>query len=559
MSLIRRIREAVLLGSLLAAPFSPADEPKEPTPVVETENNTLKDILDDPQSFKFDVYSIDDALGLNLKLERENGDIIREVSLDSRIHDTGINFDEITFKLVKLTDNYFFGAKGGLYAPTELLEGAIFSKLQFGTRPSKHDFNYLVGFMFLRAPNISYQNSLESNIICLNAALNYSPMISFKNFLLKFNVDSNISLFWQPFFSDGLEAVPQESRRIIFKKGVGDPAILAFSHWKTDFDIIFETQHVNAGLINDVDLASTIIHNHRLFTKVKYKMLNVDYSFGARFFHNFYTDVTERGQALWNYGGRTDLISLVNLNVDLPWDLSLKGYLEFNHSNNDLNRYLATLTKNLGKWDFELYSMYDNYRDTFSVGIMVSFGFEKKEKLDPEDYDRWYYPTEGIKPSTVGFLGGFADEPLHAVYGPTLEDAIKKIHNYNDLSMFVRHFKYERVDYGFESPEEVYAKGGSNCEGVNGSLIPYVLKRSLGLKSGYAPLIEPGFYHVIGWAMNERGTYDLWDYGTCYETGETDLKRAIEKTFPGAIITRDGAMPVVEKVRKLLEERLYDK
>ncbi len=527
--------------------------------------------VDNPnKKVKAGVYGTNESIGLNFKLEDKVNNLLYTIKLDEYLTKSSFNLKENSLKLVYLTKNHFIALKTGINGKTGLLKDSLFTKLQFGTRQKQHKLNYHAGFIYLRAPNIIYFNkdfplnrANTPNILGLNAEIDYHPIINTHIGNLSFNINSLISLFYQPYSKIELFNTDTETSRnfLIRTKGLGEPAVFAFSHWKTLFDIILNTKYLNIGLNNNVDIASTIIHDHNLLLEYDYKsLIRLQYKFGARFFHNIYTDTSKDSiikQTFWNYGNRIDLISTMDAILALPYGFRVKGYTELNHSNANLNRYVVSLTKIFKGWNIEAYGMYDGLRQFFSVGVNLNINLDNNDYINPDEYDNWHYPiTDNLYPDITTSMHD--PKLLHTIYGNTIDEAVKKIHTYQDLSRFLSFFAYRDVKYGFESVEKVYATGSSNCEGLNGSLIPYILKNTFGLEAGYAPVIQPGFYHVIAWAKTKSGTYDIWNYESYYHTNEKDLRKAIEKVYPGAFITRDGALPVTEKVRKLLEERLYN-
>ncbi|MFH1637400.1 MAG: hypothetical protein ABIB71_03175 [Candidatus Woesearchaeota archaeon] len=459
----------------------------------------------------------------------------------------------------------FIGLQGGMISPNEQLVQTKFAKLQAGTTPGKRDSNFLASFIFMNSPKLAIDsiNRMTErhpyNLVGLSLRylLGKEKVID-DNWKFIINMDSVVTGFLNVAQGDYLNWVLENST---FNATLGDPSGYTLSHWFTKMEWIFQHESgVGIGLYNDVDIAALLEHNHGLMARVRTDKLNLDFILGARLSHSMYIDDVGHDYKTFFYKHNDDLFARVNLSWLISNNAYFKAYADMNFTS-DFYRAIGIFGVKANDFNIEAKVSYDNYFGGLVAMVGLSWNFDKSNKLiDPKEERFYTEEIESMKPTFSRVTSPEKNpERLHEHYGPTFEDALKKINSLEDALDYMSHFhvSLDNMVYSFYdvSAEEIHQLGEGHCEMLGGVMWVELLEH-LGYDDvSYTIIVGAGINHVI--ARAKDGTVVIADYGNVFVTGEKNLERAVMKVYPEAFIIDGRRTPTAEHIMNITEKPMF--
>lgn len=193
------------------------------------------------------------------------------------------------------------------------------------------------------------------------------------------------------------------------------------------------------------------------------------------------------------------------------------------------------------------------------------FGIQYSTKLDKSTSKESrtrnaFMASNGVRTPDITYLSmpslAYKDP---TAFGPTLNDAISKIHSEQDLSRLESYFVQKDHDGTF-SAEEEYNLGYGVCRDTNGNLMPYIESKAFNYKS-VRPVTLRGAYvsHVVVLIETKDSKFDIRNYDQFYSINAPTAKDAVNQVFPGEYIGDDGTRTTaVTAVNNAVERPLYD-
>ena len=149
---------------------------------------------------------------------------------------------------------------------------------------------------------------------------------------------------------------------------------------------------------------------------------------------------------------------------------------------------------------------------------------------------------------------------LHTQFGNTLEEAVKNVHNEQDISRLMSFIQYkDHPDGAFTAQQEYEQTGWGDCEDTNGNL-GVVLEKALNIyKNVWAVGLRGVYGHGAIVMETQDNKFQVRSFEKYFDTNAPSAEAAIQDVFPGAFIYDDGTVSTsVQTVRDAVERPLYD-